>query len=94
MALACWVRLATPDTVFRHPGATLGILTGWGGTQRLPQLLGRARTLELLLQGKALTAQRAADLGLVEEIVPGEQLLPRALERAAQLAARNQSLRT
>ncbi|MCH7767095.1 MAG: enoyl-CoA hydratase, partial [Acidobacteria bacterium] len=53
-----------------------------------------ARTLELLLQGKALTAQRAADLGLVEEVVPGEQLLPRALERAAQLAARNQSLRT
>ena len=94
LALACWVRLATPDTVFRHPGATLGILTGWGGTQRLPQLLGRARTLELLLQGKALTAQRAADLGLVEEVVPGEQLLPRALERAAQLAARNPSLRT
>ena len=94
LALACWVRLATPDAVFRHPGATLGILTGWGGTQRLPQLLGRARTLELLLQGKALTAQRAAALGLVEEVVPGEQLLPRALERAAQLAARNQSLRT
>jgi len=94
LALACWVRLATPDAVFRHPGATLGILTGWGGTQRLPQLLGRARTLELLLQGKALTAQRAAVLGLVEKVVPGEQLLPRALERAAQLAARNQSLRT
>ncbi len=94
LALACWVRLATPDAVFRHPGATLGILTGWGGTQRLPQLLGRARTLELLLQGEALTARRAAALGLVEEVVPGEQLLPRALERAAQLVARNQSLRT
>ncbi len=94
LALACWVRLATPDAVFRHPGATLGILTGWGGTQRLPQLLGRARTLELLLQGEALNARRAAALGLVEEVVPGEQLLPRALERAAQLAARNQILRT
>ena len=82
LALACHMRLATPDAVFGHPGATLGIITGWGGTQRLPRLLGRARAYELLLTGETVTAARALEIGLIAEVVPPDQLLPRALELA------------
>lgn len=82
LALACHMRLAAPDAVFGHPGATLGIITGWGGTQRLPRLLGRAWAHELLLTGGTLTATRALEIGLIAEVVPPEQLLPRALEFA------------
>lgn len=82
LALACHFRLATPDAVFGHPGATLGLLTGWGGTQRLPQLLGRARALQLLLPGQTIGAREALRLGVVDEIVPTEELLSRACARA------------
>ena len=81
LALACHARLATPDAVFGHTGTTLGLLTGWGGTQRLAQLIGRARALELLLRGEPVSAQEAQALGLVDEVVSGEELLPRARER-------------
>jgi enoyl-CoA hydratase/carnithine racemase len=82
LALACHVRLATPDAVFGHPGPTLGLLTGWSGTQRLPQLLGRAGALELLLPGHAIEAREALRLGVVDEIVPAQALLSRASSRA------------
>lgn len=82
LALACHLRLATPDAVFGHPGATLGIITGWGGTQRLPRLLGRAQAYELLLTGETVSAARALEIGLVAEIVSREQLLPRAVALA------------
>ena len=82
LALACHFRLAAPDAVFGHPGATLGLLTGWGGTQRLPQLLGRARALELLLPGHTIDAAEAFRLGVVDEIVPAGALLRRATDRA------------
>ncbi|MGH9862988.1 MAG: enoyl-CoA hydratase-related protein [Candidatus Acidiferrales bacterium] len=86
LALACHRRLATPDAVLGHPGATLGLLTGWGGTQRLPRLVGRARALEILLTGETVGAEQAMALGLIEEIVAGSRLLVRAAERASQLA--------
>lgn len=82
LALACRWRLATPAAVFGHPGATRGLLTGWGGTQRLPQLIGRTRALELLLKGTPLDAAHAWRLGIVDELVPPEKLLLRACERA------------
>ncbi len=82
LALACHVRLATPDAVLGHPGATLGLLTGWGGTQRLPRQIGRARALELLLTGEPVRAEQALALGLVEEIVSASRLLARAAEVA------------
>lgn len=88
LALACWWRLATPDAIFGHPGATLGILTGWGGTQRLPGLIGRSRTLELLTQGTTLTAGQAHRLGVVDEIVSPDALVESAIQRAAVLAGR------
>ena len=86
LALACHARAATPEAVFGHPGVTLGLFTGWGGTRRLPQLIGRTRALELLLTGESVSAARALALGLVDELAPAGQLIPRALERAARLA--------
>jgi len=65
LALACDIRVASRDAVFAHPGARLGIITGWGGTQRLPRLVGQARALEILLTARWLTSQEALDIGLV-----------------------------
>ncbi len=86
LALACHYRLATPDAVLGHPGATLGLITGWGGTQRLPRLLGRAQTFELLLLGQPINAEQALRMGLVDEIVQDSQFLESALARAQRLS--------
>ena len=86
LALACHYRIATPDAALGHPGATLGLLTGWGGTQRLPRLLGRARAFELLLLGQPINAERALQVGLVDQIVPRPTFLERALTRAKSLS--------
>ena len=86
LALACHFRLATPDAIFRHPGPAVGILTGWGGTQRLPRMAGPARAYELLLEGKTISASRARELGLVDELVPQGKLLDRALDCARERA--------
>lgn len=77
LALACRSRIASPDAVFSHPGANLGIITGWGGTQRLPRLVGEAKALQIFLTSARLTANEALDCGLVDEI--GEDALARAL---------------
>lgn len=68
LALACDLRIAHPHAVFAHRGAALGLITGWGGTQRLPRLVGRARALEILICAEKLTAERALEFGLVDEI--------------------------
>ena len=68
LALACHRRIAAPSAVFGHRGAALGLITGWGGTQRLPRLIGKGRALELFVAAEKLTAQRALELGLIEAI--------------------------
>lgn len=68
LALACHRRLAAPSTVFGHRGAALGLITGWGGTQRLPRLIGKGRALEVLVAAEKLTAHRALEIGLVDAI--------------------------
>ncbi len=68
LALACDVRIASPDVVFCHPGANLGIITGWGGTQRLPRLIGAAAALEMFLTAKRVTAREALKIGLIDKI--------------------------
>lgn len=68
LALACRVRVAAPDAVFAHPGARLGIITGWGGTQRLPRLVGAARALEMFTTARRLFAVEALQFGLVSHI--------------------------
>ena len=68
LALACDVRVASHDAVFSHPGAQLGIITGWGGTQRLPRLIGKARALELFMTARRFSAEEALEMGLVTYI--------------------------
>lgn len=81
LALACRVRVASADAVFAHPGARLGIITGWGGTQRLPALVGPARAFEIFLTAKRLSAREALEMGLVSRV--GEDALACALELAS-----------
>lgn len=77
LALACDIRLASSQAVFAHPGAKLGIITGWGGTQRLPRLIGRARALDLLLTARSIDSTEALAAGLVTGV--GDPVLDRAL---------------
>lgn len=68
LALACALRHASRGATFAHPGARLGIITGWGGTQRLPRLIGTGRALELLLTARRVTSSEALEMGLVNQI--------------------------
>ena len=68
LALACHRRIAAPNAVFGHRGAALGLITGWGGTQRLPRLIGKGRALEMFLAAEKVHAERALAIGLVSEI--------------------------
>jgi enoyl-CoA hydratase len=68
LALACDIRVASSGAVFSHPGARLGIITGWGGTQRLPRLVGRQRAIELFVTGRRLTSETARSIGLVTRV--------------------------
>jgi enoyl-CoA hydratase/carnithine racemase len=68
LALACRYRIASPHAIFGHRGAALGLITGWGGTQRLPRLIGKARALELFVAAEKLTATQALHIGLVDAI--------------------------
>lgn len=68
LALACDRRIASPNALFSHPGATLGIMTGWGGTQRLPRLIGEAAAIEMFFTGRRVTAAEALALGLIDSV--------------------------
>jgi enoyl-CoA hydratase/carnithine racemase len=68
LALACRLRVASPAAVFAHLGARLGIITGWGGTQRLPKLIGPARALEMFTTTRRLSADEALEFGLISNI--------------------------
>ena len=68
LALACHRRIAAPHAVFGHRGAALGLMTGWGGTQRLPRLIGKGRALELFIAAEKISAARALEIGLVDAI--------------------------
>jgi enoyl-CoA hydratase/carnithine racemase len=68
LALACHRRIAAPNAVFGHRGAALGLVTGWGGTQRLPRLVGKGRALEMFVAAEKLHAQQARSIGLIDAI--------------------------
>jgi len=68
LALACHARVAAPNAVFGHRGTALGLITGWGGTQRLPRIIGKARALEMFLAAEKVHAQRALEIGLVNAL--------------------------
>ena len=80
LALACRLRYASPNAVFAHPGARLGIITGWGGTQQLPRLTGTARALEIFTTAKRVTSSEALEIGLVNRV--GDSVLDYACETA------------
>jgi len=68
LALSCKRRIASPRSVFAHPGANLGIITGWGGTQLLPGLIGEAAALEMFLTAKRVDANEALRIGLIGKV--------------------------
>jgi enoyl-CoA hydratase len=77
-AMACTIRVASENARFGQPEVKLGVIPGAGGTQRLPRLVGRGRALQLILSGEMITAQEAYRIGLVNEVVPAAELIPRA----------------
>jgi enoyl-CoA hydratase/carnithine racemase len=81
LALACHWRIASPRAVFGHRGAALGLITGWGGTQRLPRLIGKARALEMFVGAEKVSARQALEIGLVDAVVddPVEEAVRRAM---------------
>ncbi len=87
LAMACAMRIAAEDAKLGQPEVKLGILPGYGGTQRLPRLVGRAAALKLLLTGAIVDAREALRIGLVDEVVPAEQLMARAEALAMEIAA-------
>jgi enoyl-CoA hydratase/carnithine racemase len=94
IVLACDLRIASPEAVFGSPEVTLGLIPGWGGTQRLPRQVPWCMAAQLLLTGKTIDAAEALRIGLINRVVPRPVLLQTALEwaeaicRAAPLAVR------
>ena len=68
LALACRHRIASPHAIFGHRGTALGLITGWGGTQRLPRLIGKGRALEMFVAADKISAKNALRMGLIEAI--------------------------
>jgi enoyl-CoA hydratase len=88
MALSCDIRMASAAALFSMPQLKEGQLPADGGTQRLPRLVGRSKALELLLTGAVIDAQKALDIGMVNEIAPGERLLEEVNALAAEIAGK------
>jgi enoyl-CoA hydratase len=86
ISMACDVRFASENAVFGQPEITLGIMPGWCGTQRLPRLIGMGRAKELIMGGASIDAKRAYEIGLVNKVVPADQLMAEARKFASKLA--------
>src|SRR5947208_14080117 len=86
VAMACDFRIAAESASFGQPEINLGIIPGFGGTQRLPRLVGEAKALEMNLIGDAISAEDAYEYGLVNRVVPDHELLDTALAWARKLA--------
>lgn len=80
LAMACHFRIASENTKFGQPEVNLGLIPGYGGTQRLVQLIGKGRALELLMSGNMINAQTALNYGLVNHVVPQSELLNKTIE--------------
>lgn len=76
LAMSCAIRVAAPNATFGQPEVKLGIVPGYGGTQRLPRLVGRGRAIDMLITGEAIDAAEACRIGLVNYVTPLEELLP------------------
>jgi enoyl-CoA hydratase len=88
ISLACDFIVASDDAQFGQPEINLGVMPGWGGTRRLPRRIGAARARRWILTGRSVPAQEAAEVGLVDRVVPRAELLPSALSLADELATK------
>jgi enoyl-CoA hydratase len=88
LAMACDIRIAADSARLGQPEIDLGIIPGYGGTQRLPRLVGKGRAKWLILTGEMITAQEALRIGLVDMVVPAADLIPAARELATQIASK------
>ena len=89
VALACDIRIASEKASFGQPEINLGIIPGGGGTQRLTRLVGEGKSMELILTGEIIDAQNAFGLGLVNHVVPADQLEARTMEIANRIAEKS-----
>jgi enoyl-CoA hydratase len=85
-AMACHIRYASENAMFGQPEVGLGLIAGFGGTQRLPRLVGKGNALELLLSGKMINASVAKEIGLINKILPQNELLPECIKLAKKIA--------
>ena len=90
LCMACDIRLASEKAKFGQPEVGLGITPGFGGTQRLPRIVGVSKAMELILTAKVIKADEAKAIGLVSEVYPPEELMPKALELANAICANAQ----
>ena len=88
LAMSCHLRISGDRARFGQPEINLGIIPGWGGTQRLPRLIGKAKATEWILTGDMLMAQEALRLGLVNQVVPQDQVLKAAKDVARKIASK------
>jgi enoyl-CoA hydratase/carnithine racemase len=88
LAMACHLRISGDRARFGQPEINLGIIPGWGGTQRLPRLIGKTKATEWILTGDMVTAQEALRLGLVNLVVPQDQVLKAAKDLARKIASK------
>lgn len=88
LAMACHLRIASKNASFGQPEVNLGIIPGYGGTQRLPRLVGHGIAMELVLTGARISAERAYEIGLVNKVVPQEELLDAAKEMIRTIASK------
>ncbi|MCC7123334.1 MAG: enoyl-CoA hydratase/isomerase family protein [Acidobacteria bacterium] len=88
LAMACTLRIAADTARMGQPEINLGFIPGYGGSQRLPRLVGRGRALEILLTGDMVSAPRAYEIGLVNKVVPAAELMTTARTFAASLATK------
>lgn len=91
LAMAADIRIASEKAKFGQPEVTLGITPGFGGTQRLPRLVGEGRAMELILTGRMINAEEALRIGLVNAVYPAEKLMEEA-KKLAEMIARNAPL--
>jgi enoyl-CoA hydratase/carnithine racemase len=89
LAMACHMRIASDTARFGQPEVSLGLLPAWGGTARLPRLVGRGKAIELTLTGDMITAQEAARVGLVNKAVPAGQVVKTAVNLAKKINSKS-----
>jgi enoyl-CoA hydratase len=88
ISMACDIRLASEKAKIGQPEINLGIIPGYGGTQRLPRLIGSGKAKQMVLTGDLITAEEAQHIGLVDEVYPPDELLPKAKEIAQKIASK------